>query len=56
MDIAAMSIDMHTSALMQNVELSMMKKTMDTEEMVADMFRQMLPPAPTSPYTFDVRA
>lgn len=53
MDIAALSIDMHSSALMQNVQLSVMKKTMDSEEMVADMFQKMLPP---SPYTFDVRA
>ncbi len=56
MDIAALSMDMHSSALMQNVELSVMRKTMDAEEMVADMFREMLPSAPPSPYTFDVRA
>lgn len=53
MDIAAMSIDMHTASLMQNVELSMMKKTMDAEEMVTDLINKMMPP---SPYTFDVRA
>lgn len=53
MDIAAMSMDMHAAELMQNVQLSVMKKSMDMEELAAQTLEQMLPP---SPYNFDVRA
>lgn len=53
MDIAAMSMDLSQARVMQSVELSVMKKTMESEEMVAQMFQQMLPP---SPYQFDARA
>lgn len=55
MDIAAMSIQMHTNGLMQEVNYSVMKKSMESEEMAAQELLNMLPPPP-SPYTFDVRA
>lgn len=53
MDIAAMSMDMHAAELANNVQLAMMKKTMDTQEVVAENLLNMLPP---SPYNFDVYA
>lgn len=53
MDIAAMSMDISAARLAQNVEIAMMKKTMDTQEVAAQTLLKMLPP---SPYNFDVRA
>ncbi len=53
MDIAALSMQMHADQLATNVEYSVMKKVMDTQEVMAENFLQMLPP---SPYSFDVYA
>lgn len=53
MDIAALSMDMHATELQRNVGLAMVKKTMDTQEVEAQLIERMLMP---SPYNFDVRA
>ena len=54
MDIAAMSMDLSAMRVMQSVEVSMMKKTMETEEMAAQAMMDMLPPP--SNHIFDAYA
>lgn len=53
MDIAALSMDLSMTKVAQSVQYSMMKKTMESEELAAQEMLKMLPP---SPYSFDVRA
>ena len=53
MDIAALSMSMSMEKLNTGLELTMIKKTMDTAETTAVEMLKMLPP---SPYSFDVRA
>ncbi len=44
MDIAALSINMHTANLVRDVNLSVIKKSMETEETIAENLLKMLPP------------
>lgn len=54
MDIAALSMDLSASKLVQNVNLSVMKKSMDMEELAAETMMDMLPPP--SNYLIDTYA
>lgn len=57
MDIAALSMAMSTSSVQQAASLSMMKKTMDTQEQSVQMMLQGMPTAqPPSTGRLDVRA
>lgn len=48
--IAAMSMDMSASKLQAAYSTSMVKKTMDTEELVAKELLEMLPQVPKGDY------
>ncbi len=45
MDIAAMSMSMHSAQLMQNVSLSVTKNAMETQEVAMQGLLEMLPPS-----------
>ncbi len=55
MDIAALSIAMHQSQLMQNVSLAVTKQALDFQQQNSDQLVEMLDaPHPTSGHTIDV--
>ncbi|MEO4052101.1 YjfB family protein [Solibacillus sp. CAU 1738] len=55
MDIAALSIAMHQSQLMQNVSLAVTKQAMDFQEQSTEQLVEMLDaPHPTAGHTIDV--
>ncbi len=45
MDIAALSMDLSAARVAQSLQLSMMKETMNMEELAAETIMEMLPPS-----------
>ncbi len=56
MDIAAASIIMNTASLQMNASLSVAKKAMENQEVVAEQLLEMLPSNPGVGQIVDVRA
>lgn len=54
MDIAALSMQMHTQQLNQNVELAIAKKTMDVQETAAENLIQTIENIPSFGHTIDM--
>lgn len=55
MDVAALSMSLHSAELMRNVGVSLLRKTMDTQEVTAENLIQMIENVPPSDSLIDIR-